>query len=544
MPSKSRDKQDRKSLVITQRLALRGKKVEELRELAGRHLGIDPSETSAQELRERLSRAAEYKPSLSEELGESPISLKPSFYLMMAKVESSASAMWKEASKYASVFFDNVNDRLNEASVPSLREFQIIDVSQPSPGVLEFQVIWHQIMHYLSTTANFEHVYTLKPGFVFVDAVNAKALICCHTLGERDVIAKALEERLRIKFTPITLTKELLENVGSFEKVKKVGYLVTDPGPNETEEVSYGDDKLANKPDVVAQESNTKFLRKRSFYRIDLGGLAETGVGVTSDTAKLWIASDTAIESVREYGLLLLKKFTTTLKKMKEMGDIPGILRILAVQRSLSMAKILGKDLRLEVADLAHELVQMLLSNQKERPYTPPALFLTSAIPDLFNPARLQVQDESTEDVKFWADSDGQSQLLRFSLENGKWSVRTFDGSQKLTLSSLRHPLTGNSVQITDPLRAVELRPTRKLHEILLNVISQVSSQFPKLEKVVALPFYINSGRLVLNIENATNKDFASGLKGEIDINAVREFRTALQQTMASSASRDWKSNS
>ncbi|SRR6266849_3886137 len=100
MPSKSRDKQDRKSLVITQRLALRGKKVEELRELADRHLGIDPSETSAQELREKLSRAAEYKPSLSEELGESPISLKPSFYLMMAKVESSASAMWKEANKY------------------------------------------------------------------------------------------------------------------------------------------------------------------------------------------------------------------------------------------------------------------------------------------------------------------------------------------------------------------------------------------------------------------------------------------------------------
>jgi hypothetical protein len=35
MPSQSRDQQGRKSLVITQHLALKGMKVEELRELAG-----------------------------------------------------------------------------------------------------------------------------------------------------------------------------------------------------------------------------------------------------------------------------------------------------------------------------------------------------------------------------------------------------------------------------------------------------------------------------------------------------------------------------
>src|SRR5882762_9317465 len=116
MPSKSRDKQDRKSLLITQRLALRGKKVEELRELAVRHLGIDPSSTSARELREKLSGVAEYNRDLSAELGESPISLKPSFYLMMVKVDASISAIANVAKKYASVFFESVNSKLSEAS--------------------------------------------------------------------------------------------------------------------------------------------------------------------------------------------------------------------------------------------------------------------------------------------------------------------------------------------------------------------------------------------------------------------------------------------
>jgi hypothetical protein len=92
MPSKSSDQHNRGSLVITQRLALRGKKVEELRELAGRYLGIDPSAISAHELRGKLSKAAEYNRDLSSELGESPISLKPSFYLMMELTTRTTSA--------------------------------------------------------------------------------------------------------------------------------------------------------------------------------------------------------------------------------------------------------------------------------------------------------------------------------------------------------------------------------------------------------------------------------------------------------------------
>jgi hypothetical protein len=518
----------KKELAITHRLALRGKNVEQLRELAGRYLTIEPSATPAKELTEKLSAAATKDPNLARELGESPISLKPSFYLMIATLAETGDIA-KKAQQKSAVFFDKVNEKLKKASEPALKDFQVITVSRRSPGIVEMQVTWHQIMRYWSTSAVLEHVYTLRLGFVFIDAATSKALICCHSVSERDVITEALEEQLDIQFTPITLTKQLLERIGSFEQVRRAGYLVTNPGPQETLEVTYADESLAAKPSVRAQENNPKYFRKHSFYRIDLGGLSETGLGVTADTAKLWIPSETPIESVRDYGLLLLKKFTATLKKMKEDGDIPGILGVLTLQGSHALGRIPGGELRSEIAVLAHELIQMLLSNQTERPYTPPSVFLTRAIPDWFSPARLQIEDEATGDVGFWSAPDKQTQFIAFSLQQGKWQARTFSGSEVIDLGALLHPVTGNPVQVGDPLRGVELWPTRQLHEALLDAVRQASTQLPKLKKVAALPFYIHAGRIVIDLPNARSQEFADSLNGELALEEVDQFGPALQ---------------
>jgi hypothetical protein len=266
---------------------------------------------------------------------------------------------------------------------------------------------------------------------------------------------------------------------------------------------------------------------------VDLGALSETGLGVTADTAKLWIPAETPIESIRDYGLLLLKKFTATLKKMKEDGDIPGILRVLTLQGSHALGKVPGGELRQEVAVLAHELVQMLLSNQTERPYAPPSVFLTKAIPDWFSPARMQLEDGETGDVGIWSDSEKQTQFIRFSLEQGKWYAKTFHGSQPIDLSALLHPVTGNNVTVVDPLRAVELWPTRQLHEVLLDAVRQASSQLPKLKKVTALPFFIHAGRIVINLVHAHSQDFANFLSSEFVAEDIDQFRPALQSSIS-----------
>lgn len=528
----------RQNSVIGQRLVLMGMRVEDLRSLSQRHLKIDPSGLSAASLREKLATATETVSGLSRDLGASPLSLKPSFYLMIAKVEDSVASIRKLARARARILFDEINKDLGEETDPALNDFRVVHVADSDGNLLELQVTWHHIVHYLSTDARYRHVYALKPGFIFLDLIGGRALVCCHTIRERDLLGKACERHLNVKLSPITLTKELLGNIGSFDKVRRAGYFVVKPAANEPEEIALADEKLATKTDATAKESSPKYLRKHSFYRVDLGGLSEAGVGVTSDTAKLWISADTPIDSVRDYGLLLLKKFTTTLRKMRDDGDIPGILKILSLHRSPALSAIAGAQLRQEVAELAHQIIQMLLKKETERPYTPPPVFLTRAIPALFNPARLQVEDETTGIVNFWSDLNKTSQFVSLYLKNGKWSARPYGKRTKLDLEALRHPITGNVTSIPDPLRAVEIWPAPKLHKILLEIVGTAASQFSKLKGILALPFHIHSGRLVLDVANVKSAAIGTTLHEEIDPGEVRQFKTALNQTISTAESK------
>ncbi len=138
---------------------------------------------------------------------------------MVATLDGKGEETAKKAKQKAAVFFDAINTRLKKLSTPPLKDFQVIAVENPTTRIVELQVTWHHIIHYWSTSAVLEHVYTLNLGFIFIDVVTRKALVCCHTVAERDLITEALEQHLHIRFTPITLTKQLLENIGSFEQV-------------------------------------------------------------------------------------------------------------------------------------------------------------------------------------------------------------------------------------------------------------------------------------------------------------------------------------
>jgi hypothetical protein len=79
----------------------------------------------------------------------------------------------------------------------------------------------------------------------------------------------------------------------------------------------------------------------------------------------------------------------------------------------------------------------------------------------------------------------------------------------------------------------VELWPTPKLHEILLQIVSQVGVELPKLKKVCALPFHISAGRLIVDLANSEEKTFSSSLTEEIDPLTIRQFRVALRQKVS-----------
>jgi hypothetical protein len=515
---------------ITQRLVLRGMKVDELRALGSKHLELNVDSLTAPELRQRLASATETNQLLRKELGESPFSFKPSFYLMIANVQSDFKTVLGSATKFRRVFFESPNSELREDSTSPLKDFDLIHISSPAEGILELQITWHHILYYLSTDAKYEHVYALKAGFVFVDVSKEKALFCCHTTAERDILAKACKQRLGVTFSPISLTKQLLANIGSFEAVRRAGYFTAKPASDESEEATYADERLWKKGDALKHENNPNSARKHSFYRIDLGGVTEAGLGVTSDTAKFWISSDTAVETTRDYGLLLLKRFTSTLKKMKEAGDIPGILKVLSIHKSIVLASITGPEARQDITELAHVLVQMLLKKEPERPFTPPASFLTDGIPKFFNPARIQLQDEEQGHICFWSNNEKTSQLVSFARNKDKWTAREFTSKRPLNLLELRNPLSGERVPVPDPTRNVELWPTTTLHEMLLQIVDQVAVELPKLKKVLAVPFHISAGRLVLNLPSCEDENFKASLNEEIDPSSVRQFKTALKQ--------------
>ncbi len=532
---RSRDGKRNREPGITEALALRGRKVEELRELATRHLSIDAATRTATQLRQLLSSALKSNSALSRELAESPIALKPSFYLLSVQLTSDSAVLTAEVRRRIRVFFDSVNGRLTKDSrTPALKEFSVVSASQPVHGVIELQLTWHHIIRYFSTEGRFDHVYALKPGFVFIDTNSAKALICCHSKGERDSIIDAIEEHLPIKLSPMQLDRALLDEIGPFEKVQGATWSKANPGPDETEEVSYSDSKLSSKKSAAAAENDPQRSRDHSFYRIHLGAIEESGVGVTSQTAKLWVPAETAVENIRDFGLALLEKFAGTIKKLKRERKDDAVFRLLGLENSSAFRSVEGNELRDGISELLRELFQMFLSGETERTYRPPDVFLTRGVPEWFNPARIKLEDEENNSTRFWTSQTG-NQLVRFRRDFGVWSASSYDGTEELDLTAMSHPLMGRLVEVQSPPLQTYLSPTSKLHSLLMEGIKRLASEYPKLQKCRALPFWIDSGRLAFDLAKARSEEFSESLHQQIDLAKVRNFRVALTKQLSGS---------
>ncbi len=90
---------------------------------------------------------------------------------MVATLRGKAGETAKKAKQYAAVFFDTINAQAKEGCNAITEKFHVGAVENDSSHIVELQVTWHEIMHYWATSAIFDHVYTLKPGFVFIDVV-------------------------------------------------------------------------------------------------------------------------------------------------------------------------------------------------------------------------------------------------------------------------------------------------------------------------------------------------------------------------------------
>jgi hypothetical protein len=305
--------------------------------------------------------------------------------------------------------------------------------------------------------------------------------------------------------------------------VRRAAYFFPDRRPDRATNITYADDLLGSIPEVRAHEENPQAERKLSFYKIPLLGLGERGVGATSDSAKLWIPSETSLETVREFGVALLEKVTGTLRRMRKTGNVDALLRVLLSDANPTLASITPVTLRRDIQELAGNLIRMFHEKEDQRVSRPAATFLTVGVPNFFEYPRIAIFDEGSGTTAYWKFSDG-SELVKLRVEGGKWKATAFPSSVPINLEELVNPATTELVAIPDPRGAIRLLPTKRLHDLLVEIFQSLSGDLPELKNVVAVPFYFSSGVLRFDLKRA--KDLRKGrlLGTEISVSDVRQL--------------------
>src|SRR6202022_3871114 len=90
-----------------------------------------------------------------------------------------------------------------------------------------------------------KQVQQLKFGFVHIDFKVKKAILCCHTTKERQKITELLKGALGLSLSPIVLTQKLLEQIGTFDHVKRALYVVSEQDAITPTNITYANENLS-----------------------------------------------------------------------------------------------------------------------------------------------------------------------------------------------------------------------------------------------------------------------------------------------------------
>jgi hypothetical protein len=494
-------------------LKLKDESIEGLRRLAQRFLEIDALAADSMDrnqLISELSKKLGSSPGLTRALSNRSVNLKPSFYLMT--LSQSLPRALTPRSLRASIrpVVNAINVAIKQKrGVPSRKSYQLTDLTIHADGTVECHYTWQSVIWYWAPeTVALTNVYELNFGFVLINPGSKKAIISCHTVEERDALARSVAEALSVKMSPLVLTKPLLDQIGRFDQVKRAAYSIDTSrrDSNTPENIIYSDDRLGAIPLVLAEEENPRSRRSQSFYRIAVGhDLLETGVGVTSLSGKLWIPRDTPLETVREYGGALLAKVGATLDEMTSRGQIESVLAAYGISNLGAVGEVKPLTLRLAICDLATKLINMLHQRQSESPFAVSLTLASDGVPDFLNFPRLRFSDQSG-DVATWRDATGTSELIKVRQLGPRLSLQGVPSKEPIDPTVLHHPRSQERVEVHDPLAHLELTPTPRLITLLREIINSVAGQIPSLAGVVSLPFILTSNTSVRSAKCIFNR--------------------------------------
>ena len=435
------------------------------------------------------------------------VTYKPSFFILAFNSAGNADDYKKNLKLNLNKDLSKLNSKLNtQSGIPVYKNFEYID-SKIENGILEFHIVWQKLHWYWSPDSfSLDKIYELNYGISIIDFNSKKAIISCHTVEEKDFFVKIVKDTFGLKLNTLVLTKPLLEKIGSYDKVKRARYFLSKDTTKLPENITYADDKLSIKPPALELENNPNSERKESFYRIPLGKVPEQGVGVTSDSGKLWISKNYPIDDVKEFGLGLLAQIAGTLDVLIKNGNFKTVFDTLGIQNLPEIQTITSSTLRNEITRLIFELLLMLLKKDTERPFTIDEILVNSnSIPKYFNFPRLDVYDSEIDSNGFYTnDSDG-SQLIKIINRRNELVVFSFPSNETLNLDYLEHPISHNPIKVNDLYSSIELIPTPELQKIIDGVFAYLNNQFPELAGIDNVPFRIKSNKLILGLSIISN---------------------------------------
>jgi hypothetical protein len=325
-----------------------------------------------------------------------------------------------------------------------------------------------------------------------------RTLIACHTLNARDEIGKLLSAGFGSKLTSVVLTKPLLDLIGTFDKVKRAAYALFLPDANTPTNIQYADDNLGAKRLAMEEEDSSRSSRVQSFYKIPLTSpLLEEGLGVTSETGKLWIPKETPIDLIRQYAIALLGKISGTLDFMAQNQDIEGVLATFSIEQMTELGSKDSAKLREALAELIRTVIVMLATREAERPYAIPTVLLSQGVPEFFNPPLLRLVDEGTQEAAYWKDPLDGSSLIRVTSDSVRGlRISSLISKSQIDMDSLVHPITGAPLNLGNATSYFDVTPSPNLIGIIAVAVKKIAEAFPKLSELRRLHFWISGGLL------------------------------------------------
>jgi len=500
--------------------SLRGRDINELRSLAERFLqrtGPEISQMTKGDLINELSEAARRDKGLSGELRKGAISLKPSFYLMRfsddAKIPVSLAA--RQLNQY-------LQDRAS-----GLKNLEVQLVNEVESGLVQVVFTWQSPFRYWAPTFTMMQVEQLEMGFAVLSYQDRKAVVVCHTLREREEITKLLAKGFSIQLSSIVLTKPLLNQIGTFDRVKRAQYAISQTDAATPANITYADENLASRSLARDEEDNPRSQRSQSFYRIPItNSLLEEGVGATSESGKLWIPKEIPFDSIRGYSTALLSKISGTLDRMAKKDEIEEVLSTFNFDEMPELNSADPLSFRESLADLARTLVIMLSRKETDRPYIVPFEIARHGAPRFFNHPRLRIVDPETREVGFWSDKQYMSPQVSLLGTAGEVELRSHPGGELIDTTALRHPVTDAVVSIDNVLEELEFVPTEQFLKVVHSSLARVSEQLPKLKTVTNVVFRISGNVIRLDVARAYGRPEPNQIR--ISANEIVELQSVL----------------